>query len=292
VPLFGRPLVTYPFALLKQAGFSRVAVNTHWRPSEMRQAAQSEAERLGLSLTVSHEAPLLGTGGVFRRLRDLGLVHRDRPLLVLNGDVLFDLDLTRLLHHHLASGADATMVLRELPPGAGYSPIETDESGRIHRIGKHGTPRPGATPRLFTGVHVLSPAALDRLPEGECGIVETVYAPLIAGGGHVASLIEDGLWLDLGDPAGYLDAHLALLSPDLHLGPLARTGLLQSPIHGVDLDARLAPSARVHRSVVGAGATVGASAQLEECVVWPGATVLPGERLHRTIVTPSVRVAV
>ncbi len=290
VPLFGRPLVGYAFALLRNAGFGRVVINTHWQPEAMTRAAHDEAARESLTLGLSHEGVILGTGGVHRRARTLGLVRPDADLVVLNGDVLFDLDLSRIMAHHRQTGADATMVLREMPAGAGYSPIETGPEGRVLRIGKYGAPS-GVTPRLFTGVHILSPRALERLPEGECGVIETVYAPLLAEGGHVASVMESGLWLDLGDPAGYLDAHLTLMSPGTRLGPLAESGVLRAPVDGVSAEAVVDPAARLVRSAVGAGARVGADVHLEECVVLPGASVGAGERLRRTIVTPDTRIA-
>jgi mannose-1-phosphate guanylyltransferase len=284
VPLLGRPLAGYGMSLLAAAGFTRVSINTHWRPDEMRAAAEAEARRTGLALGVSHEAGILGTGGVFRRAREAGLLRRDRPLVVLNGDVLFDLDLPRVLEAHLATGAAATMVLRTMPGGGGYSPVECDDAGRIHRIGKHGTP--GAGPgRLFTGVHVLSPRALDLLPPGESGIVEAVYARLLASGERVQAVHDDRLWLDLGDPRGYLDAHLTLM----HEGSRPRRVALP-PV--IDPEASISPSAKTTRTAVGRGGIVGDGAELSDCVVWPGARVEAGERLSRTVVTPQVRVQV
>lgn len=291
VPLLGRPLVGYGLELLRAAGFTRVCINTHWRAAEMRAAAEAEAQRLGLTLVFSHEPAILGTGGVFRQARELGLVRRDRPLVVLNGDVLFDLDLPALLGRHTASNAAATMVLRAMPGGGGYSPVEADETGRIHRIGRYG--RPGAGPgRLFTGVHVLSPRALDLLPAGESGVVETVYAPLLDAGERVQAVIDEGLWLDLGDPRGYLEAHLTLLGGGLKLGPLARLGILPDTPATIAPDAVIEPGARVERSSIGAGAFVAAGAQVVDSVVWPGVRIGAAERLSRTIALSQERVVV
>jgi mannose-1-phosphate guanylyltransferase len=283
VPLFGRPLVGYGLGLLKSSGFERVTINTHWQGEAMRRAAEGEAAKLGLSLGVSCESEILGTGGVFRRARDLGLVEHSNDLLVLNGDVLFDLDLSRVLETHRSSGAAATMVLRSMPAGGGYSPVEADREGRIHRIGRWGAPGEGEG-RLFTGVHVLSPRALDLLPAGGSGVMESVYAKLLEQGERIQAVHEDGLWLDLGDPAGYLDAHLALMSRHEPLGPLSRAAVLSTPASGIDASAQIGPGAEVLRSAVGSGARVGAEARLVDCVVWPGATVAAGASLARTIV--------
>lgn len=274
VPLLNRPLVGYAMSLVRALGLQRVTINTHWLPDGMREAALQEAAREGLELRVSHEPAVLGTGGGLRQARELGLVARDRPLVVLNGDVLFDVDLRRVVRTHLDSGARATMVLRPMPAGGSYSPVEADADGRIRRIGRYGEPGHGPG-HLFTGVHVLSPEALDLLPEGEVGVIETVYAPLLERGERVQAAFETGRWLDLGDPPGYLDAHLRLLGEAL-----------------VASGAHVGEGARIERSCVGEGAFVGEGAEVIDSVVWAGARVEAGERVERTVVTPKVRVRV
>lgn len=291
VPLLNRPLVGHTLALVRALGLPRATINTHWLPETMETAARHEATALGLELHASHEPTILGTGGGLRQARDRGLLARDRSVLVLNGDVLFDVDLARLVEIHHRAGAAATMVLRPMPAGATYSPVEADDDGRIHRIGRFGRPGLGKA-QLFSGIHLLSPAALDLLPAGESGVIETVYATLLASGARVQSVFEPGLWLDLGDPAGYLDAHLALLEGRWELGALARSGALCASPYPIDPEAQLSPGVRLTRTTVGARARIGAGAVLVDCVIWPEAIVAPGERLTRTIVTPRVRVPV
>lgn len=281
VPLVNRPLVGYTLAAARSIGADRVIINTHWLGERMANIASAEGDRLGLEVAVSHEEQILGTGGVFRLARDRGLLRR-APLLVLNGDVLFDIDLAAVLAQHRASNAAATMVLRPMPPGATYTPVLV-EKDRVTRIGAHGPSDAAGTAHLFTGVHVLSPEALDLLPPGESGIIETVYRPLLDRGAPISAFRTDAAWLDLGDPAGYLEANLALA------GGAPRLVSRFSP------PAPVAPSARTEQatlvdSIVGDGARVEAGAHLTRCVVWPGARVEPGERLHRVIVTLHARV--
>ena len=56
----------------------------------------------------------------------------------------------------------------------------TGRGGWIRAIA--GLPRPArGTGALFTGVHVLDPALLDRLPPGPSDSVRDLYAPMLAG---------------------------------------------------------------------------------------------------------------
>lgn len=294
VPLLGRPLVGYALSLIRDVGFEHAAINTHWLPERMAEAARGEAARLGLALSVSDEQPRpLGTGGGPREAAQRGVVDGSRHLLVMNGDVLFDVDLERVLRTHLESGASATLVLRSMPEGALYSAVEVDDDGRIRRIAKVGAPsNPSLRRCLFTGVHVLSPEALSLVPRGDQGIVETAWKSLLDSGNRIQAVFDDSTWLDLGDPPGYLLAHLALLDGELPLPRLQNAGAVPHPLEPIHPAAIVEAGAEIRRSIVHADARVGSGARVIDSVVWEGAVVGAGERIERTIVTPKSRVVI
>lgn len=270
VPFLNRPLIGRTLALAQTGGAKRVVINTHWLPDAMVEAARAEARPLGIDIESSHEPEILGTGGGLWQARSRGLLRANHHVLVLNGDVLSDPDLRRLIDHHLSTGALATMVLRPMPEGGSYTPIETDASGRIVRIGAHGQNR-GSPGALFTGAHILSPEALALLPAGESSVIATVYAPLLERGALIQSIFERGLWLDLGDPAGYLEAHLAFL---------------RKQGNAIATSATVASNATIVQSAIGDGAQIEAGATVRQSVVWPGARVPAGSLVECSIVTP------
>jgi mannose-1-phosphate guanylyltransferase len=109
VPLCGLPLLRYNFALLKNAGVRDLAINTHHLAAEMEKGAREIAAQLSLGIQVSREDKhILGTGGGVRRAQAmLGA----GTFFLLNGDMLFDVDLVAALAAHRAARAVATMVL-------------------------------------------------------------------------------------------------------------------------------------------------------------------------------------
>jgi mannose-1-phosphate guanylyltransferase len=288
VPVLNVPLVAYALKLIRGAGGLRVVINTHWLPEIMAAVAKTEADRLGTELLVSHEPRILGSGGALWQARKLGSVRRDRHLLVLNGDVLTDVDLGAVLSTHRAAGAAATMVLRQMPAGAGYTPLGVDSKGKIVRIGEHGAKSAGGF--FFTGVHVLSPEALDLLPDGESSVITSVYAPLLARGATIQAHVDGGLWLDLGDPAGYLDANLQLLRNELPAETREKLGLPPPGLNLIDPSALLATSATLSHVVAGSRAIMGDGATIERSVIWPGSVVPAGVRVAHSVVTPRVTV--
>jgi mannose-1-phosphate guanylyltransferase len=299
VPVCGVPLVRWNLALLAGAGVRRAVVNTHHLGGEMAAAARDAAAALGLQLAVSHEPVIAGTGGALRQAR----AHLDGAdaVVLVNGDVLFDVDLVEALRVHRWTGARATMVLAPMPPGARYAAVEVDDAGLVRRIaGKFGPgPRGGEAlrPFHFTGVHVLSPGLLDEVPSFpfEVDVNRQVHPRAMERPGGVRGFLQDGYWNDLGTPGRYLAANLDVLRGRV---PLARFGV--DPLAGfargeggaaVHPRARVDPGARVRASFVDAGAEVGAGCTLGESVVWAGTAIAAGERLERAIAAGPLRVA-
>ena len=103
MPLLAGPLFRYSLATLTRAGVTSVGINTHHLPEVMEATARREID----PLVVAHEArEIQGTGGGIRGLKDF---LRDGDFVVLNGDVLFSVDLKPVIEAHQASGAAATI---------------------------------------------------------------------------------------------------------------------------------------------------------------------------------------
>lgn len=315
VPVCGVPLVRWSLALLAGAGVRRAVVNVHHLPDELAAAAGVAARALALPLHVSREPVIAGTGGALREAREA--LRGADAIVVVNGDILFDLDLAAALAAHRASGALATMVLLPMPAGARYAAVEVDAGGAVRRIaGTFGPGGDGLSPWHFSGVHVLSPALLDRIPASpfEADVNRHVYPPLMASGA-IRGQVASGYWNDLGTPARYLAANLDVLSGAVPLArfrgadPLAGTSLLAPGVAAapgavirpgarlvgpvrVGAGAEIEPGAEVGPlAVIGAGARVQRGARVARAVVWDGTGIGPGERVEDAVAAGTDRVA-
>jgi len=312
VPLCGVPLLRYNFALLKNAGVREIVINTHHLGATMARGAQAIASELELDLQVSREEKqILGTGGGVRRAQAmLGA----GTFILMNGDMIFDLDLAAALAAHRKAGAAATMVLAPYPRGATYGAVEVDAQMNVRRVAGRGTqPDPSLSKLHFTGVHVLEPELIARLPaEGESDINRTAYVRAIHDGARVHGFLQQGYWGDLGAPRSLLRAHLDVLekriplqrfrpeadpfdgceerAPGVFVHPTAQVEApLSAPVL-IQAGAVVAPGAVVGSGVtIGAKARVDAGAHLERAVVWERTHVAAGERLVEQIAAPGVR---
>jgi len=274
LPVCNAPLITKSFSHLQTIGVERFVINTHWQ-AQAYQTAFPDASWNGLPLSFSHEFPeVLETAGGLKQAENL--LPSDAPFWVYNGDIFTDLPLEKAWTAHVAAGNEVTLVLRSKD---GPLQVSWDAaSGRVLDLGRR--LKPDLTPEfLFTGVYLVEPAFLKRIPSGiKLGVVP-VFLEMIREKARLgAVVIDEGQWWDLGTREQILALHTALAGQGG--APWIAEGA------GVKGDVEL-----VGATAIGAGATIAEGCVLEDCLVWPGAAVAPNSKLRRCIVTGNTLVS-
>ena len=259
-PVLNRPIISHTLDSLAPLGLRQVVVNTH------HLADRLEAYLAGLghkpAIRISREETILGTGGGLRKARPfLG----PDPFLVINGDIVTGVDLAALIAEHQARGPLATLVLHDCPK---FNQVAVDEAGFIRGFrGKWpgGPENPGWRIMAFTGVHLVDPWVLTRLPDGPGDII-AAYQALIEAGEPVRAMVADDLfWWDAGTLESYLDLHATLLADRAAGTVLTESGW------------EAAPGARVEGwAALGQGVVLEEGAVVRNSVLWPGARVKAG----------------
>ena len=292
VPLLNVPFLRYQLALLGAHGVRDVILSVSHLPGVIREVMGREP--LGdVQLRDVVEPEPLGTAGGVRNAADLV----DGRVVVLNGDVLTDLDLSAMLAAHEARRASATIYLTPVENPTAYGLVELETDGRVRRF----LEKPGwdevTTDTINAGVYVLEPELLELIPKGQpCSIEREFFPLLLERGVPFYGYVSDGYWLDIGTPAKYLQAQQDLLGRQVraHVAPAGRAGAAG----WIEPSAVLAPSARLRGPVVigaecrvdgdavvgpgvvlGAGCAIGAGAHLEAAVLWEDVQVGAAARL-------------
>jgi len=305
VPVCGYPAIRFGLHAAARAGARRAVVNVFHR-GDMVQAvlgARVVSSSAAIDIGYSVETDLLGTGGGLAKARPL---FEAGPLLVMNAKVVADLDLPALLAAHGRGGATATMLLRDDPDARRWGAIGVDSTGRVVSILDARSPLPAAgavTERMFTGVHVLAPALLDRLQPVVSDVIRHAYIPALLAGETITAVTHAGYFAEHSTPERYLAGNLTLLRDPRQLrdppGPLVGV----DPAAAIDARARVLSPCRVEAgaiveagatvgpdAVVGSGARIAAGARVSRAVIWPGA-IVTGD-VTDAVVTPSGTVVV
>ena len=268
LPVVHVPMVERVVAHLAQHDVTHAVLALGYKPDTFL-AAYPDGECAGVELTYAVEDEPLDTAGAIRFAA--GEAGIDERFVVVNGDVLTDLDVTRLVRFHDASGAEGTVALHTVEDPSRYGVVVTDVAGQVEAFVEKPDKDDAPSLRINAGTYVFEPSVLGRIPVGRRVSVERETFPAMVEASSLYALDGDAYWIDAGTPETYLQANLDLLAADA------------TAVHD---DATVSDSAHIERSVVGAGATIGDEVTLTEALVLAGATVEAGARIHRSIVGP------
>ena len=154
------------------------------------EAFEQELGELGVELVLVGEPEPLGRGGGLRlaaqQRRETG------PVFALNGDELFDIDLSDLLARHVEKSQAATITVAPLRSHLGVVDLGPDDTVVGFREA------PLLPFWVNTGLYVLDDEAIARLPER--GDHETTTFPELASEGRLGAWRHEGLWLTVNTP--------------------------------------------------------------------------------------------
>lgn len=186
-----RPMLDTVVDAFAAQGFRRLWLSVNYLAEQIEEHFKDGAER-GLHIRYLREDRPLGTCGALSLLpRDV-----DCPLIVTNADVLTKMDYGALLDAHEASGAAATVVVRDYEMQVPFGVVEMNGELVADILEK-----PSRRFSINAGVYVLSKAALDTVPADRFFDMPDLLRELMATGGGVASHRADGYWVDVGRPA-------------------------------------------------------------------------------------------
>lgn len=266
VPLFHRPLAAWTMDACMRAGIGRFAINTHHLPDAWGGFVKLP-EFQQADITLFHEPVLLETGG---GLKNIEAWSHGEPLLVHNGDIFSTMPLEKLIAAHEASGLPVTLAMRST---GGDKRVALDDSlTRVIDVRNNLGVAKGT--HVFSGIYCVNADIFDLIPPSEVISVIPAFLELTRRGLLGAVLIDEGVWLDLGDRESYLAAHRELaLAPAIHREAVVETGAL------------------IENSVVGPGAVIGAGAKVRNSVIWPGGSVASDAELDECVVFSNVPVS-
>jgi mannose-1-phosphate guanylyltransferase len=275
LPVGQRPIIEHVVETLRNSGVSEVVLALGFRPDAfVRAYPNGTCAGVRLRYTVEPE-PLDTAGAIAFAAREVDI---DDPFLVVNGDVLTDLDVRRLLDLHHTSGAQATIHLTPVADPSSFGVVALDGDGRVTRFVEKPAPEQAPSNLINAGTYVIDPALLERVPHGARCSVEREVFPAVAEAGLLFGLSTDDYWIDTGRPDSYRQANLDAVSgrrrgtPEPRLGPGARA----------DGDVR--------DSVLGPGACVAAGATVTSSVLLPGVAVASGATVRSSILGSGARV--
>lgn len=178
--LNGKPMIQWQIENLKTCGISQIVIIIGHLGEKIREYF-GDGTSLGVELSYIDEAAPLGSAGA---LYDLKGRLECRDFLLLFGDVMFDLDLERMIRFHEEHGGSATLLVHPNSHPYDSDLIVMDRDCRIVRFdSKENTRNYWYDNCVNAGIYVLSGRILCHMEEKKrCDLEKDLLAPLVKTG--------------------------------------------------------------------------------------------------------------
>lgn len=208
-------------------------------------------------------------------------IKRGSPdlVLILGGDHIYTMDYSKMIQHHLNTGADLTVATIRVPmdEASRYGIISVDGNDRITSFVEK-PPRPTSN-LVNMGIYVFNLQTLnDSLWEDHLrrdsghDFGKNIIPMLIEQGARVFSYPYEGYWVDVGTINSYWQAHMDLLSDPPALDLYNRNWVIHTRTEE-------RPPAKVMNGAI-----------VEDSMISDGCIIEPGAHVVRSILSPGVHV--
>jgi len=283
VPVLDRPVMAHIVDLLERHGYEEIVANLHYFPDTIRRY-------FGDRIVYREEPELLGTAGGVRNCADF---FGRETFLVISGDALTDIDLTRFVERHREAGGVATLAVKRVADTREFGVVLHDADGRITGFQEKPDPGDALSDLGNCGIYLFEPEIFDYFPDKPfVDWANDVFPALLAGDipFHIHEI--DEYWNDVGSLSQLKDGTFDAMRGELQLEvegepvaedviagegtTLAGATLIEPPVW-IGRDVTIGSDVRLQGPlVIGDNAEIGDGAALKDAIVLPGTEVASG----------------
>ncbi|MBD9355072.1 nucleotidyltransferase family protein [Methylomonas albis] len=193
----GKPILETIIENFVKSGFRQFYIAVHYRAQQIKDYF-GDGGRWGIKIDYIDETEPMGTAGAIGLMPDN---LPDVPLIVMNGDILTQIDFSRLLAYHNEQQAIATLCVRQYEYQIPYG-VVTLEQQRVIGIEE----KPLQSCLANAGIYVLDHSLIDCIAAQKKLDMPTLLNQQVARGEMVSMFPVNDYWLDIGREADFLRA--------------------------------------------------------------------------------------
>src|SRR5579871_3703220 len=297
VPIINRPVMEYLVELLKKHGFDEIMVNLHYLGDQI-EGYFGDGSRWGVHIHWSREEKLWGDAGSLKRVEEF---FKDETFLVIGGDDLTDMDLSKLVKTHHEKKALSTIALSLVDDPSEYGIVLMNEEQRITRFLEKPKGEVIFSNTANTGVYVFEPEIFELIPRGVFYLFGKQVFPLLLEQrlplyGHLTA----AYWKDVGNLKVYVQTHKDVLEGRVNTrlpfnevrkfvwmgdnAEIDESAEIGYPV-AIGNNVRILAGAKVlENTVIGNNCAVEENATVQDSILWDGAIVMRGTHLERCVI--------
>lgn len=192
LPVGGRPLLEWIIDGLREAGAEHVYIMTHYKADVIEKHFGS-GESFDIEVEYVQEEKPSGTLGPLKLLESW-----DKPVLVINGDILTRVDFGRMLRYHEKRAAVMTVAVRDYSVQVPYGMVEM-EGEDIHGL----VEKPSHRFFVNAGIYLLAESLREEVANGEAADMTEFIRIIMKKGRRVVGFPVREYWIDIGRHEDY-----------------------------------------------------------------------------------------
>lgn len=214
VSFCGRPVMEHIVRLLRKNGISDICAALKYRPEDIENYF-GDGKDFGVKMQYRIETDALGTAGGVKNCSDF---YGDEDFLVISGDAICDFDLKSLLEAHEKHSPAVSIALYPHSDPLRYGLVLCDGESCVRSFIEKPDWTHVVTNLVNTGIYIISPKAMEPVPEGKSfDFAKDLFPLLLKNNELIYGFPCDGYWCDIGTPKSYYQCCVDALEGRLNI---------------------------------------------------------------------------
>ncbi len=283
VPVVNIPIMHRIISLLKKHGIWDIIALVYYYP-EVIMNYFKDGKDFGVKISYVKAEADFGTAGSVRNAAEL--IGNDE-FVVISGDILTDIDISKAIDYHFSKKSKATIVITRVKNPLSYGIVIVKDTGEISRFLEKPSWGEVFSDTINTGIYVLNPSVFEFIPyKQEFDFSKNLFPILLEKKIPFYGFVTQNYWRDIGTLADYLEAHLDCLSGAVDIeieGEKIETKKAviyvgkNSVVEDIDKfegvvvvgdGTRVGKGVKISNSVIGSNCYIGNECKIENSVIW------------------------
>jgi mannose-1-phosphate guanylyltransferase / phosphomannomutase len=198
IPICGKPILEHQIECLKRNGLTEIILVIGHLGGHIKEYFDN-GKRFGCNISYYNETEPLGTAGALYKLK-----HLSDDFILLNGDIIFDIDFSRMINFHREKKAHVTLAVHPNSHPYDSAVLFSNSDNQVTRWLNKEDERTYYKNQVNAGIHILSTEFLKSCPQSKekVDLDRDMLKPSISGGKIFAYSTPEYI-KDMGTPDRY-----------------------------------------------------------------------------------------
>lgn len=188
LPIGDKPILELIVNNFIEQGFHRFCISISYKAQQIRDYF-TDGSKWGAEIHYIHEEKMMGTAGSL----SLFPIKTEKPIIVMNGDILTKLSINQLIGFHIEHQAQATIAVRSYDVQVPYGVVKVNKDRLIGFEEK-----PIYTSLVNAGIYVLNPEVINRIPKNSYFDMDQLFRIMLSNDELVSIFPIREYWIDIG----------------------------------------------------------------------------------------------